>query len=76
MANNKNASGTADIGSGTPSIGSGTQSISGGTPSTASGSANVGTPPPAPSPSETFGGRIRELHDNAEKTDKQILDDQ
>lgn len=56
-----NATDTNNIGSGTTNIGSGTQQV---------------TPPPPTPPSEETGRRIRELHDNRNKTAEQILNEQ
>lgn len=57
-----NASSTPDVATGTPDVAS-------GTPDTATGSQNV-------SPTQKTGQRLRELHDNADKTPEEILDEQ
>lgn len=42
----------------------------------ASGTPDVASGTPQVPPSQKFGERIRELHDNAEKTPEEILDEQ
>lgn len=71
MANGKTASGTADIGSGTTNIGSGTANVA-PKPTPAPAPA----PAPTPSPSAKTGERLRELHDNANRTPEEVLERQ
>lgn len=73
MANGKTASDTANIGSGTANIGSGTANVA---PKPTPAPAPAPAPAPTPSPTAKTGERIRELHDNAERTPEEILENQ